>query len=274
MDNSIGIVILNFKVYEETKRCVSSIRSVTEQRYPIVIVDNGSGNGSYQHLKEYYKAWSGIDVIENHKNKGFAKGNNYGIHYLKSKYHTKFIFLLNSDTLIEDKYYFEKLLRKYKKGVGVIEANIRNGRGDFVQPIWESVSVWANGYRFLQAFCKYYDIYWPFKELPVHKKYLCQIGCAIMLTPDYFDIYEGLYSHTFLYGEEQILLILLERMGLELEFANDTYLVHKEGRSTGNAMLAYSRKKEKKALKGYWNIFLASCMPTRALIEATKWRKN
>lgn len=273
-DNSIGIVILNFRAYEETKRCVSSIRGVMEPCYPIVIVDNGSGNDSYQYLKEYYRTWPQIEVIKNYKNVGFAKGNNAGIHYLKNKYHTKFVVLLNSDTLVKDKYYFERLIQKYEKGVGAIEANILNGRGDFVQPGLQGISMWENGYRFLQALCKYYDIYWPFKELPIRKKYLCQIGCAIMLTPDYFDIYEGLYSYTFLYGEEQILLILLERVGLKLEFADDTYLIHKEGRSTSNSMLVHSREKEKKALKGYWNIFLASCMTTKALIKATKWRKN
>lgn len=270
MENSIGIVILNFKAYEETIRCVSSIRNVIEKCYQIVIVDNGSGNGSYKYLKEYYKEQIGIDVIENKKNEGFAKGNNAGIYYLKNKYNTEFIFLLNSDTLFKDRDYFKKMMNKYRKGVGVIEANILNQRGDFAQPSLQGISFHANWYRFLQALCKYYDIYWPFKEWKVKKKYLCQTGCAIMLTPDYFNIYHGLYSYTFLYGEEHILLILLDRAKLKLEFADDTYIIHKEGRSTSSSMLENSRKKEKKVLKGYWNVVLASCMPTRALIKATR----
>ena len=274
MENSIGIVILNFKAYEETIRCIASIRNVIEECHQIVIVDNGSDNGSYEYLKHYYKGWSGIDVIENKKNEGFAKGNNAGIHYLKSKYNVEFVFLLNSDTLLKDKDYFKKLMKKYKKGVGVIEANILNGRGDFAQPFLQGVSLRANCYRFLQALCKYYDIYWPFKEWKDIRSYLYQTGCAIMLTPDYFNIYQGLYSYTFLYGEEHIILILLDRVGLKLEFVNDTYIIHKEGRSTSNSMLENSRKKEKKVLRGYWNVFLASCMSTKALIRATRWKEN
>lgn len=274
MENSLGIVILNFRVYEETIRCVSSIRNVIEKCYQIVIVDNGSSNGSYKYLKEYFKEWTGIDVIQNKKNEGFAKGNNAGIKYLKNNYNVEFVFLLNSDTLFKDKDYFKKLMKKYKKGVGVIEANVLNGRGDFAQPSLQGVSVWANWYRLVCALCKYYDIYWPFKEWAATKRYLCQTGCAVMLTPDYFDVYQGLYSYTFLYGEEHILLILLDRAGLKLEFADDTYIIHKEGRSTSNSMLENSRKKEKKVLKGYWNVFLASCMPTKMLIKATSCKEN
>lgn len=274
MENSIGIVILNFNVYEETIKCVSSIRGVIEGYYQIVIVDNGSSNDSFEYLKAYYKKWIGIDVIKNKKNVGFAKGNNVGIRYLKDKYGVKFVFLLNSDTLFTDKDYFKKLIGKYQKGVGVIEANVLNGRGDFAQPSLEGVSVLACLHRFLRALCKYFDIYWLFGEWKTKKKYLCQTGCAIMLTPDYFAVYQGLYSYTFLYGEEHILLILLDRAGLGLEFVEDTYIIHKEGRSTSSFMLEHSREKERRVLKGYWNVFLASCMPAGVLAKATRRKER
>lgn len=269
MEKTVGIVILNYNAYQETVKCIASIRNKLEELYQIVIVDNGSTNHSYEFLKEYYQRQSAIDVVKNNQNLGFAKGNNIGIRHLREKHHSQFILLLNSDTIMTDRAYIQKMLARYRQGVGVIEANVQNGKGDFTQPGLLQVTVSACFYRWFQIFCRYYDIYFPFKSRGKGKEYLCQVGCAIMLTPDYFKKFQGLYSYTFLYGEEQILLILLDRAGLEVAFAEDTYLIHNEGKSTPYANLQGSRKKDKKAMKGYRQAFIASCMPYKMLVKAT-----
>lgn len=268
MEKSVGIVILNYNAYYETVKCVASIRNILKELYQIVIVDNGSNNCSYEYLRKYYQGKAAIDVIKSSQNVGFAKGNNIGIRYLRERYRLEFILLLNSDIIMVDKAYIQKLVKQYRGGVGVIEANVQNGKGDFTQPGLQQVTVRANFYRFIRACCQYYDIYFPFKFKGNRKKYICQVGCAIMLTPDYFEVFEGLYSYTFLYGEEQILLILIDRSGLEVAFAEDTYLIHNEGKSTPYTILQGSRKKEKKAMKGYWQAFIASCMPYKVLVKA------
>lgn len=268
MEKSVGIVILNYNACHETVKCITSIRNTIKEFYQIVIVDNGSKNHSYEYLKEYYQGQTAIDVLKSSRNVGFAKGNNIGIKYLREKYHSEFILLLNSDTIMADEAYIQKLLRQYREGIGVIEANVQNGKGDFTQPGLSQVTVRASFYRLARAFCQYCDIYFPFKNREKGKGYLCQVGCAIMLTPDYLKIFQGLYSYTFLYGEEQILLILLDRAGLEVAFVEDTYLVHNEGKSTPYATLQGSRKKDRKAIKGYWQAFIVSCMPYKTLVKA------
>lgn len=268
MNQSVGIVILNYNAYQETIKCVTSIRTRIKKLYQIVIVDNGSDNHSYEYLKKYYQNQEGTDVIGTGSNLGFARGNNAGIRYLRNKYHLEFILLLNSDTLIADERYIDRMLGRYRKGTGVIVSNVRNGRGNFIQPAMRGTTPGESLCTLLGAFCRYYDIYFPFRRRAGGRQYLCQIGCAILLTPDYLDIYRGLYSHTFLYGEEVILLILLDRAGLVPGFAEDTYILHNEGRSTACSMLSGSRKKDRKDLKGYWNIFLASCLPYRILVRS------
>lgn len=275
MEKTVGIVILNYNVYNETVKCVASIRDTIKELYQIVIVDNGSGNRSYEYLKEYYQGQPAVDVIKSNRNIGFARGNNIGIRYLRDKYHVAFILLLNSDTVMVDRDYIGKLIEKHRAGIGVIEGNVRNRKGDFTQPGLKKVSMGACLFQWARAVCSCYDIYFPvrgYKGQGKGKEYLCQVGCAIMLTPDYFKVYKGLYSYTFLYGEELILLILLDRAGLEVAFAEDTWLIHNEGRSTAYSMLQGSRKKEKKVVKGYWQTFLASCMPFKMLMKATERR--
>lgn len=274
METAVGIAILNYKAFHETIKCVASIRNTIRELYQIVIVDNGSGNGSYEYLERHYQGQAAIDVIQSKQNVGFAKGNNIGIKHLQDKYCSEFILLLNSDTIMVDRDYMQKLLRQYREAVGIIEGNVQNRKGDFTQPSLQRVTVRACLYRFVKAFCKCYDIYFPFKEQTRGRQYIYQVGCAIMLTPDYFRAYQGLYSYTFLYGEEHILLVLLDRAGLDAAFAEDTYLIHMEGKSTPYSFLQGSRKKDKETVKGCWQALLASCMPYRSLARAASLRSK
>ena len=270
-DYTFGIVILNYNNYIETFNCINSIRMLRHDEYNIVIVDNGSSNDSYEILKNAYLADERISVIKTQCNRGFAQGNNYGIKYLRTHYDVDFVLLLNSDTIIADPLYIDKLIASYSDRVGVIEANVWDRKGIFAQPSYYVPSFRAALFLFLDSFLKYIHVKNPFIYMDrKHKAYLCQVGCAIMLTPSFFLVYDGLYSRTFLYGEEHILLHLLHKAGLELAFVDDTYIIHNEGGSTDYDILEGTRKKEKKVIIGYWNVLVASMHTFKSLIKATK----
>lgn len=269
METTVSIVILNYFNYQETFRCVKSIQQTLNVQYPIIIVENGSKNDSYVRLRERYQDDEQVNIVRAKENLGFARGNNLGIRYARKTYQSDYILLLNSDTLMTDPLYVEKLVAQSTEQDGVVEANVWDRKGIFAQPSRFRPSRKSALFLLLHAFCKYYHIYFPIKCSDKKcEEYLCQVGCAIMLTPTYFQFYDGLYSKTFLYGEEQILLILLKRARLTLRFVDDTYLIHNEGGSTELGSLEGSRKKEKKALKGYWNVFLAGMRSTRSLKNA------
>lgn len=266
MKKKVGIVILNYNNYQETMNCVQSIQTVIKSCYPIVIVDNGSVNESSDVLIHKYHGDSQVRVLCSEKNLGFARGNNLGISYIRNKVKCDFVLLLNSDILMADPLYIEKMLAEYAGGVGVIEANVWDRKGIFAQPTMYRPSVRSAVHLWGKAVCKYYHIFYPFCYLDQRcEEYICQVGCAIMLTPAYFQFYEGLYSKTFLYGEEHILLLLLKRAGLQLGYSDDTYVIHNEGGSTDMESLEGSRKKEKKVLKGYFNLLCASVCSTKKL---------
>ena len=50
----VGVVVLNFKKYEETELCVNSLLEQKKIEVSIVIVDNGSGNESINYLKQKF----------------------------------------------------------------------------------------------------------------------------------------------------------------------------------------------------------------------------
>jgi hypothetical protein len=92
-----SIVILNYNTKEITENCVKSVIKNTKKiDYEIILIDNGSTDGSQSVLGKLAAKNSRIKFIKNKKNLGFAKGNNVGIKKAKGEY----VLLLNSDTIV------------------------------------------------------------------------------------------------------------------------------------------------------------------------------
>ena len=92
--NKCAIVILSYNALPYTKECIESIRSTCPQSaYEIIVVDNASGDGSVQWLKEQQ------DIILqcNEENAGFPAGCNQGIRLAQKD---SDIFLLNNDAVL------------------------------------------------------------------------------------------------------------------------------------------------------------------------------
>jgi len=89
----LSIVILSFNTKEFLEKCLKSIKNSDLGKYKIeiIIVDNNSSDDSVKMVKEQFK---NINIVENAKNYGFAKGNNIGIKKAKGRY----ILFLNPDT--------------------------------------------------------------------------------------------------------------------------------------------------------------------------------
>lgn len=76
-------------------------------------MDNGSGNGSEESLREEFAGEKRVHVIASEKNLGFARGNNLGIQYARFHFEPDFIVAANSDIIFEQKDYCEKLREIY-----------------------------------------------------------------------------------------------------------------------------------------------------------------
>ena len=93
----ISIVIVNFNGKNYITRCVTSIlKNTIYPNFEIIIVDNGSTDGSLEELDNKFSGINKINIIRLEKNVGYSKANNIGVRYSKGK----FIALLNNDTLV------------------------------------------------------------------------------------------------------------------------------------------------------------------------------
>lgn len=88
-----SIIILTHDNLNYTQMCINSIMKYTDKgTYEIIVVDNNSGDGTVQWLKEQQY----IRTIFNNENYGFPKGCNQGIEISEGEN----ILLLNNDTIV------------------------------------------------------------------------------------------------------------------------------------------------------------------------------
>lgn len=91
--DSLAIIIVTFNSVEEIDGCLQSLVGHTDP-FPttITVVDNGSHDGTADHVRQ---RWPAVQVIDSGGNFGFAKANNIGIRATESDY----VLLLNPDTV-------------------------------------------------------------------------------------------------------------------------------------------------------------------------------
>lgn len=92
----VSIIIINYKTYNDTKRCIDSIIKYTQSiSYEIILVENGT----YEFNHDNTTQWGDkVKLIISNQNLGFAGGNNLGLSYTIGEY----VLLLNSDTYLTE----------------------------------------------------------------------------------------------------------------------------------------------------------------------------
>jgi GT2 family glycosyltransferase len=126
---STDIILVNYNGAEDTIMCIKSLWQMDRQDFRIIVVENASTDNSARELKAFTHEHKGCTINagaqirpEAHKlililsdtNKGFAAGNNLGIHLALNNPETGFIWLLNNDTVV-DKQALGALLNGYAK---------------------------------------------------------------------------------------------------------------------------------------------------------------
>jgi GT2 family glycosyltransferase/tetratricopeptide (TPR) repeat protein len=94
----VSIVILTHNQLAYTRICLDSIRRETGLPVELIVVDNGSSDGTVRYLETMKERQRSIAlrVIPNKTNLGFAAGNNQGIAMARGRY----ILLMNNDVAV------------------------------------------------------------------------------------------------------------------------------------------------------------------------------
>lgn len=271
----IGFVILHYETIEDTIRCVESIKKYIKQNnYEIVIVDNGSTNGTGEELKNKYQEESRINVIIQSENLGFAKGNNIGFLFCKTQLNCDFIVMLNNDTEILQEDFVEIIQDEYKasnfavlgpkiilldKTINPIVGKMRTKKQIRNEIIKTYIKLFLN-YLYLDEITnkiqkkgKKDEINELLEKANERLENIVLHGCCLVFSKEYIDKFDGIDERTFLYHEEELLYERLRKNNLKIVYNPKLKIYHKEFSST-----KYIGKTERKTNRfRYKNLILS-----------------
>jgi GT2 family glycosyltransferase len=117
----VGIVIINYNRKELLEKCLLSLEKIVYQAYEVVVVDNGSSDGSVKMVK---KKFPNAKMIRLSENGGFAMPNKRGIQ-LALEEGCEAVLLLNNDTEV-DPFFLAEMVRyiDINKRDGMVSAKV------------------------------------------------------------------------------------------------------------------------------------------------------
>ena len=92
----LSVIIVNYKVKHYLEQCLRSVAEASRGiAVEVIVVDNASGDGSVEYLKERFPD---VTIIASEENLGFARANNLAIRNSRGQY----VLLLNPDTIVAE----------------------------------------------------------------------------------------------------------------------------------------------------------------------------
>ena len=131
----VSIIIVNYDGISLLQDCFESLKKVTYPNLEIILVDNGSSDGSVDFIKQNYPDTT---ILELGKNLGFAFPNNQGARKSKGAY----LLFLNNDTIVSPNFVSELVeVMESDKEIGIAQSLLLtkegeiDSSGDFMEPL-------------------------------------------------------------------------------------------------------------------------------------------
>ena len=118
--DGFDIVVLNYNNDGHIQKCIGSILAKTEGQFNLIVVDQGSTDGSREWIVKNQTSIS--HLILNDENSGAWEGRNQALR--ESRY--PWVCFLDSDTEIQDQNWIDKMwLYTIDSNVGIVEARVK-----------------------------------------------------------------------------------------------------------------------------------------------------
>lgn len=92
----LSICIVSFQTRDLLRDCLQSIAENTQRSYEVIVVDNGSQDGTQEMLVQWSQERPNLTLVQNQENLGYTYPMNQGLRRARGR----FLFQLNPDTLI------------------------------------------------------------------------------------------------------------------------------------------------------------------------------
>lgn len=211
-----AIIVLNWNGWCDTLACLDSLTRLDYPNYEVIVVDNGSTDGSVEHIRN---ARPDVKLLEAGANLGFSGGCNLGIRDALSR-GFEYVWLLNNDTEA-DPHALSALVDTAESDptIGAVGSVIYH----MDQP--DTVQEWGGGYVNL------WNGRMTIMTAPATLNYLS--GCSLLIPTRVLRRAGPFNERFFVYWEDIDLSQRLLELGYQLAVASESQIRHRGSASTG-----------------------------------------
>jgi N-acetylglucosaminyl-diphospho-decaprenol L-rhamnosyltransferase len=226
----VSVVVVSFNTRDLLARCLETVREQAGPSLEVVVVDNGSTDGSVRYVRERFPE---VTVLPLGENRGFAAANNAAFARCRGEY----VLLLNSDTFLHDGALAALVdaARRHPRAAAV-GPRLLNGDGSLQRSAWpfpqarrlllEAVTL----HRPLARLGLVEDLrLWAHDD---ERAVDFLIGACLLVRRHALDEVGGFDEGFWLYGEEADLCWRLSQRGWQVVLAPDAVATHVGGASS------------------------------------------
>lgn len=227
----LSIIIVNWNTNQFLKKVLSSIEKYSpKESYEIIVIDNGSNDGSSIMVSSEFPK---VKLIREKSNKGFAFAVNIGLNESEAEYY----LLLNSDCeLCED--IFEKLISvmEINKKIGIVSPTLVYPDGSIQsigEPLITSWITFKNQILFVKS-----PLLMKFKKYP--KEEYRQVGfvsgACMLIRKDVIRAVGYFREDFFIYGEDVDFCYRANKSGWLVVCCMNLKIIHYKSQSTNQIL--------------------------------------
>ncbi len=260
---SLSVLIISYNEKENLSACLDSLSVQTLTDFEIVVVDNGSTDGSIELLQSSPHISKAIFLD---RNAGYAGGNNVGMLDCFNR-GVQLVLLLNADT-VADPDLLHQLVQSYhskrSKTLGLIQpVLLLESDHSLVNTIGNAIHYCGFGY------CKDYLRKFTSINLKDDREIQSASGAALLVSKQYFEAVGSLDEDFFMYNEDQNYSWRGLLLGFRHFLASEAVLYHRYSFSK-NAVKMYHSEKNRwlMLLSNYQWLTLVMLAPILLVMEA------
>ncbi|MEI7556870.1 glycosyltransferase family 2 protein [Candidatus Chlorohelix sp.] len=221
----LSIIIVNWNTRDLLLQTIESVYSNPPGgfSYEIIVVDNGSVDGSIEALKQRFPK---VRLIANRGNRGFGAANNQGLGLAYGRYS----LMLNSDTIVlpECLQQVTEFMEFHPK-VALIGVRLLNADGSFQGSYTGYLNLWREFLILTGLGRKLYHPLFPNsreQESYQIKPVAAVQGAFMLFNTAILKEIGGFDEQFFMYGEENDLSFRLRKAGKEVYYLGNISIIH------------------------------------------------
>lgn len=235
MQPQVHIIVLNYNSREDTLDCLRSLQHLTYRRATVILVDNGSTDGTVNVVRKEFPT---VHVIETGQNLGFTGGNNVGIDYALDN-GADYIMLLNNDTIVAPDM-IDVMIAAMQQDPSIAISGPTIYYYDQPDVVWSAGSTvdWGRGLTWMLGIGE--EDKGQFGLAPREVEFVT--GCALLARRDVWEKVGLLDNRFFMYYEETEWCVRATRAGFKIAHIPTAMMWHKislEARETSPHTVYY-----------------------------------